>query len=349
MATVAFGLAGVGAGNLVGGVIPSIFLGSLGTGLGALVDKDLGIFQPRTEVPRVADENFQGVADGSPANIVLGRTHRVTGTIIWLGKQSTRFRSSGVVEITQDMAVEFATNEISRYIDITANGHPIFAENQESIAIDFEIIAATTLRMDIALLPNGQNLFKPTGTFFINNSTGNDGSFVIEKVSLFSNGAIQVKVDSNTPFTVVGPDNGDIKFPPDITFAVGAFNLYTGTLTQTVDPVINAAESDVPAFRSRAYVVFQNVRKDLLGGGVPLFRALIEEKVDKDLDEVITDLMNLASYDPALYDVTDLVGIPFLGIDIKGIRNLRTLLVQIILAYDLDVFETNKLIFLRRS
>jgi hypothetical protein len=58
---------------------------------------------------------------------------------------------------------------------------------------------------------------------------------------------------------------------PQRNFSASAFRVYLGTESQTVDPTIQAAMGNTPAYRGQAYVVFENLELEKFGNRIPNF------------------------------------------------------------------------------
>jgi hypothetical protein len=254
------------------------------------------------------------------------------------------------------MAVAFCRNEISKYKEILANGERL-SQSAEDTAQTGSISFGETNDLDSIIVPTGGtidlSIYNSNSVISITGSPAsqNNGNRTILHKFAQGNGSTRLVFVGIRVFDIRTDPSITVQQVGDLTSAyVASMNTYTGTSTQTADSLIEAEESDVPGFRGTAYVVLQNVRKDLLGGGIPQFSAIIEEDAAKTLDEAITDVMTESGYQASEYDVTDLSLIVFRGFAYSGLNTPRSILNAFVTAYTLNRFDRDsKIIFQRKS
>jgi hypothetical protein len=89
---------------------------------------------------------------------------------------------------------------------------------------------------------------------------------------------------------------------PQRNFSASAFRVYLGTESQTVDPTIQAAMGNTPAYRGQAYVVFENLELEKFGNRIPnfTFEAINGNQEPRTWKEIVdtTGGGRLATLDP---------------------------------------------------
>lgn len=362
MASLAF----VAAGTAIGGELGSAIL-LIGGIAGGIIDNKFtypALFGSQSDPPVPTFSTPQGVNDGAPAELCLGRTVRTSGTIIWASPRRVDQRSTGQVEVAQDFAIAYNTVNTNRVIAVIFNGQKVIntqpADLVQTGSISFALFPVTPhgrlLRIDLNETSTWVDVFSVGDLVTISDTPApNNNQYTIQAKETRVNGRIVLHV-------FAGPGEGADAVDPSATITLGSAGrsqkltteptFYPGSQTQTVDPTISAAEgATTPAFRQTAYGVFVNVDTTSFGGNVPQrVDVIMEEVADKTLDEAISDLMLLSGYSASDFDVTDLAGIVFRGIAIKGLYRLRDILPTLFVAYNINMVDTQeKLVFKRRT
>jgi hypothetical protein len=349
MATIAFTLGAAAIGGPGGAA-----LGLAGAFIGGILDQKFiypalfGSTSKGLTTPRISGVELQHFDDGAPANILKGRTIRAAGTVIWLGDQVVRNRSSGAVEIYQSVAVAFCRNEINKYLEIYAGGEKLFRQiSLDTQTGNVNFYTGTITRMRIEEVAGGIDLSRYGLLDSIVITGTNAGTWVVNR-KWIENGTTRLEV-TITPGYTTGTFSVTIA-PETATFATTyeSMNTHLGTSAQTADSIISGEESNTPGFRGTAYIVIENLRLDLYGGGIPTFSALIEEDATKTGQEFLEDIRDLAGLSGGEFDASDYSAEVFRGIGFSGLNRPKDILGAFAVAYNANIRESGGAIVIEK-
>lgn len=359
MATIALQAAGNAILPGVGGVI--------GAAIGGYIDNTFLFPPPDTKGPRLNDLAFQSGSEGAPLARVLG-TARVPGSVIWKSKlieteHDQGGKGGGPTQTTYsysvDVAVAICAGPIYRVSKIFANGNLLYDADAD-IAISSNQIACTrtevntwnnvlntyqtTVYMDLSSPSGGPDLSTlrsgknaTTGGF---SNANNNGTFRVLSSNLDTVTGISTcrlrnsnaATASSGPTITIAQDLDE--FSPN---KASSFTFYTGTTTQTADPLIESYEGtgNVPGYRGTAYVVIERLQLGDFGNSMPQLQFLVEEtNGTKTLASAISDLMLDAGREATDFDVTGVSG-NLRGYSIRGPQTTVQKLRPLLLAFDI--------------
>lgn len=298
MASVALGIAGGYIGGAIGGPAGAKIGWSIGTLIGTAIENAK---IPRQEVGKLDSLDVTGSSYGASIAWVYGR-HRLAGNFIWstplqetskksgarlLGTRKRTFSYSvscavmicrgpitAVRKIWADdlliydnVADSGLANEIQQ-ISVGTNGFGSFSvkfQGSESGSINFAASAATvqsTLQAMSSIGPGGCSVTGPDGGPWIVTFTG---ALAGRDVSRMDMDEGSLTGGSGEGITTI--QQGGSKY--DVT-------VYLGDYTQMPNATMQAALGAVPAYRGRAYVVFENLPLGDFGNRMPNFQFEVE-------------------------------------------------------------------------
>lgn len=355
-----------GVGGIIGGVI------------GGYIDSNFLFPQPDQKGPRLDDLKFGSGTEGTPINLILG-TERVAGTCIWKSKliESENEEGKGGPSITSysysvDCAFgicEGLTSGIYRVAKIFANGNLLYDADAD-VAISSNQIACTRTSvftwnnwLQVNVETVYQDLTSPSGGPDLSKLRSGRNCVVAGFANANNNGTFRVL--SSSMDTVSGNSTARLRnanavtatSSPTITVTqdlpefspnkASSFTFYTGTSTQTADPLIESYEGsgNVPGYRGLAYVVIEGLQLADFGNTMPQLNFLVEQvNGAKTIAEAITDLCGRTVRPSTDFDVTALTG-NLRGYNVRGAQPVGESLKPILLAYDILTQEKGGVLF----
>lgn len=137
-----------------------------------------------------------------------------------------------------------------------------------------------------------------------------------------------------------------MKQPTHKTSQVKSVTFHLGGPDQMPDELIEAYETNVPAYRLRAYVVLEDLYLADFGSRIPNFEFLVEESVDPTVGDVISDELQRAGLPASAFDVSAIDATKVVhGYWIRGPQEPISTLGVLFLAFDIiarrpdDVYE----------
>ena len=359
MATIALQAAGNALLPGVGGVI--------GAAIGGYIDNTFLFPAPDTKGPRLNDLAFQSGSEGAPLPVVLGSS-RVPGAVIWKSKlikteHEAGGKGGGPTQTTYsysvDVAVAICEGPIYRVAKIFANGNLLYNADAD-VSISSNQIACTRTEVntwnsflnayqttvyqdltspsggpDLSQLVSGKNCVVAGFANANNNGTFRVLSSSLDEVSGNSTARLRnanAVTATSSPTITITQDLAE--FSPN---KAASFTFYTGTTTQTADPLIESYEGtgEVPAYRSTAYVVIERLQLGDFGNSMPQLQFLVEQvSGTKTLADAVSDIMLASGREASDFDVTGVTG-NLRGYAIRGPQTTVQKLRPLLLAYDI--------------
>lgn len=122
---------------------------------------------------------------------------------------------------------------------------------------------------------------------------------------------------------------------------VGDIRVYTGTLTQTVDPLIEASDpGNTPAYRGTAYVVIENLDVTDWGNRIPNFSFEVEGDIELPVQDAIIRIGERGGIDAAEMDTTRVPGC-LRGYVVLGPQETIRILDPLMTAFSLGARDDN--------
>lgn len=335
MATLAFAgvaaYAGGAAGLTAGGVAASVLVGAA-TAAGAYVDQAFlypaifgGPQQPKG--PRLDELQLQTASEGAPIRRALGAGTRVAGNIIWIDEPVEHVhevgggkgggpggnRGSIIYTYTVDIGIGICEGPIDSNAlkQIIVEGKRIFqaagtiqvTSNQLTVTSVTIVGTPTVTYMTISSPPSGPDLSQfVTGTSLTTSgfsSGGNNGSWNVIGTTGTPGANTSVVLANSTPANEAAGSTATLT--QTITAQVNTqycsgVSFYRGDQTQTVDPLIAAAEGTTIAFRKTAYVVIEELNITEFGNRIPQIHFLVEPENAGTYQSVIEDIVQDHGY-----------------------------------------------------
>lgn len=376
----------------VGGGIPGAIVGGALGGVGAYIDSQYlypSITAGKTVIyGRLKEMELGQATEGSPIHRCFGPQCRIPGTPLWMAEPNFIPRRSGSAggkggeeailsyRYYASVAVGGAYGPISRITKIWADSFLIYSAestfNQVSTGISvkrvrisfgdvtgIDIIRSYFIYMDITANISSINLgtLRPgvQATFSGFANSGNNGTHKVIKVK--NNGDNTYTVRLYNPNAVTEAAGASVTISQDIPkfekkrFA--SITQYPGSLTQAIDPEIEASEGvgSTPAFRGMAYALLKDLSLDHYGNRMPQFSIMVEAHATKTVASTISDIMLLYGYSANDFDVTRISGSLMLnGYTIPGPASGAGVLDPLLIAYNLVAQESNgKIVFYERG
>lgn len=343
--------------------------GVVGAMVGGVIDASL-FPPPGGKTPRLDDLQFLRGVEGTPIPFILGKA-RGPGFAFWKSpliphEESVGGKGGGgqsAYTYAVDVAVGICQGEIYRVVKIYANGTLLYDADAD-VAITSNQIAVTifttyhyatitglmvpTVHMDLTSPSGGPDLSKlksgknATLSGFANG--GNNGTFRVESSSKNSTTGISTARLRNAS-AVAETSGATVSITQDLpewsANKASGFTFYTGTETQTADPLIESYEGsgNVPAYRGRAYVVINRLQLKDFGNSMPQLQFLVEQvNGTKTLASAISDIMLRSGRPAEDFDVTAVDG-NLRGYTILGPQPVTQQLRPLLLAFDIMTQE----------
>lgn len=329
--------------------------------------------------PRLEDLHLQNANEGAMIPFVLGDGVRVAGTIIWLSPlmeakhtetESAGGKGGGGASVSQTeyryhyhAAIAVCEGPISAFKRIWADTKLIYDRDGRTYTgtdISIEDLADSENpytpddRMKIESTSENFARFKMGDSITVSGATnaGNNGTFTIHKVKRQSNGvwkivcvnASAVTESAGASITLLQEEAAFTNKFKDITF-------YTGTESQTADPLIESSEGsgNVPGFRGVAYVVIEKIKLRHFGQRLPQFTFEVEQSSSLTLASGVEKLLERGGLTSSEWDTSDLTG-SLDGYVLQNLQSPAASVQPLLIAYDLMVQEKDgKLHFRRRT
>jgi len=372
--------------GIVGGMIAGPIGFALGTAAGSYIDSEYlfpAVFgtDEQQEQPimlhgqRLNEIQVQATSEGSPVQFALGEQNRIAGTIIWLSElhetslatpRPTRpWGITTTYTYQVDIAIAVCEGEIESFDKVWANGQVIWQPEQTvnkiSNLVSVEsssVLGQYTMKVisenggpDLKEYKSGLDIAFSGWTNGANNGTGTvievgDGPGAGETF-------MQVRKDTWLDEVFGATVTMNQTIPAFSESMMEGIEFYTGTLTQTPDPTIQAIEGvdEVPPFRGIAYVVIKNLEIKQFGNVLPHFQFLVNEQTDRKVNEAIPIILERYGLTADQYDVSGVEDTEILkGMAVQGPQSGQDLINPLITAHDLVLTESEgKFIFKSRG
>jgi len=348
-------------GAVLGSVIPIPGANFALAALGSYIDQQfiLPAILPSDDIegPRLNELRIQSAEEGSPVNYLIGTNNRVAGTIIWVSdiiesKQTNTVGGKGggqkTVQYSYYVSIAVAVagrQEITGFTKILAEGKKIW-EDSVSPSVASSLLSVNHLggkNTDIES-PNGGpdlSVFRPgqgiTIAGFSNGS--NNGTFIV-LASSYTAGTgtsrVRVKNFSGTDEVAGASVTLSQTLPNFVTADMADITLYSGSLTQDPDPLIESFEGvgNVPGFRGIAYVSIEMLALKSYGNRIPQFN-FITDANSGVLSTVFANLLTRAGLSGSDYDTSGLSGLTVDGYSISGPEATSRALQPLMTAFDI--------------
>lgn len=374
------------AGSLAGasfGPFGALIGGIAGSLIGSYIDKTFlepYLFPTTKSRPDRLDEiQVSHQDEGAPANWIVGGTPRVEGMVIWqseiravkVEEDSGGKGGGGDSQVVGyryfcDFAIAISIGQQITQVDkIIVEGQTLYNRSpditiSDSVLSVTVVMAGAQIRMRIDSPAGGPDLSVLVPNKFVTVSgfanAGNNGVGLKVKASSRdrATGASWVQIRNAT--AVAEAAGNAVTITQDLdTFdpsRVESIEIYTGTLTQTADPVIEAIEGvgNVSGYRRVAYVVLKNMDLGPYGNRSPQAFNFVVTGAASTVQAAISALVVRAGRDTSEIDVTG-VSASLGGQSISGPTPPASGIQPLLIAYDILTQETNGVMrfFPRRS
>ncbi len=262
----------------------------------------------------ISSTNGDGGEEGKPIPYPIGPTALVEGTVIFAESvQQRTVPASAAGQLFGSLAVGFAGREISAFLKVWADDRLIWELKTTTIAstalsvttvnrlgTTHMIVVDTTLAAGLLQLKSFVNA---TTSGFVNGA--NNGTFQVWRVSAIRNTfgtIVRHEVELVNTAAVVEGASGSTKTIVQTSpkfqkndFLDATARLGTSTQLSLLGQFFGATE-DPPAFRHRAYILFDDFEYTKgFGDRVPRFKALVEQAASKTIASAITDVVARSS------------------------------------------------------
>jgi len=377
MATVVLGLAAASS---------NLFVQAVAALAGAYIDQTLtypALFPtPDPEGPRLGDLRLNSSDEGGPVSFCLG-DEAITGGQALFATDLIAVQFAGVLTYSAHVAIGICGNEIDSVEEILADGQTIY-KIVEDIVLS-ELASTTIFTYGISSVKyrhmEVKKIFEPGASFLgfaAIYSTDPDVDFSefivgqelttsgypdplnnttiiltnkIEGIAGIQPSVLEFRftVENNAFVNYVG--SLDIititqVVPPFSTSDVEDVTIYTGTSTQTEDPLLVSllGAANTTAFRNMSYAVFQGLQLNPFGNRIPNLEFILKEGTTT-IAGAITKLCARAGLGAGDIDVSGITG-SFRGLTVRGAQPAGRALGSLLLAYNILTQERDsKLVF----
>jgi len=321
-----------GVGTLAAGGIAATALVGAATAAGAYVDQAYlypAVFgkPPQPSGPRLDELALQTASEGAPIRRALGQGTRIAGNIIWVnepvehvhevggGKGGGPGGNSGsiVYTYTSDIAVGICEGPIDSgalkqiivegkriyqaagTIQFTSDELAVVAVTiQGTPTVTYAVVSSPSTGPDLSQFVIGTSL---TASGFTNGA--NNGSWNVigttgvagatTSVVLANSSRVAEAAGATATLTQTITTQVDTKYCSGVSF-------YRGDQSQTVDPLIGAAEGTTIAFRKTAYAVIEELNITEFGNRIPQIHFIVEPEAGATYQSVIEDIAQDSGY-----------------------------------------------------
>lgn len=368
MATIALSIAGRAAGAALGpfGAIGGGLLGGL---IGSYIDQSF-ILPYLFPAPIVAAQRLDQIQvshqdEGAPANFIVAGSPRVEGTVIWGSdvdavaiKKNTGGKGGGEKRVVGynylwDCAVAVSIGQLSTIDRIIIEGKEIYNRSPNvtytSSVLSVAVVSsgsATRMRInspsggpDLSRFRSGYDIVisgfanaANNGTFRCRGSS-KDRATGASYVLLKRSSAVVESAGASVTLTQALPTFDPAK--------VTAITIYTGTSSQTADPLIEAQEGvgNVSGYRGTAYVVFEKLNLADYGNRAPQAFNFIVSAASANLSTAVQTIFTRTGLSSGECDVTGLSGTVG-GQSISGPIGMGQAIQPLLVAFDILTQET---------
>lgn len=369
MATIALQAAGNALLPGVGGVV--------GAAIGGYIDNTFLFPPPDTKGPRLDDLKLQSGSEGSPVNFVIG-TARVPGTVVWKSdliesEHEVGGKGGGPTQTTYsysvDVAVSVCEGPIYRISRIWANGNLLYNADAD-VSISSNQIACTKTDvqnwnsvLQAYQVTTYQDLTSPSGGPDLSQLRSGKNCVVSGFANANNNGTFRVlssskdEASGNSTARLRNSNAVTASSSPTITITqdlpefspnkASAFTFYTGTESQTADPLIESYEGsgNVSGRRGKAYVVITGLQLSDFGNSMPQLQFLVEQvSGTKTVADAISDILIRAGRPEEDFDVTGVDG-NVRGYIVRGPQTCVQQLRPLMLAFDILTQERGGVLY----
>lgn len=355
--------------------IAGSFLGPVGTIVGGAVGSytDQRFLLPSLfpkkgiQGPRLNEFRAQSAEEGAPLNYPFGPDNRMSGTVLWCSdlievadthSQGGKGGPSGpsVTNYTYhvNIAILVAARQISSLLKVTAEGKLVYNSNpNQSVAsnvISANLITGTgwyiwELRSpiggpDLSVFRSG--LYATVAGF---TNGVNNGSLKCLSSTKNPDGSSKVRFKNKFGVTEASGNTISISqtVPQFSDSQMASISIYTGSESQTADPLIEASEGSgqVPGFRGWAYIVMERFNITNFGNRIPHFLFQVQADASGAISTIFGNMLSLSGLTASDYDVSGLSG-TMRGYPLSGPQSIAQVLQPMMMAYDvLDQEGTN--------